>query len=215
MCRQLDSQSQHLPISKVSSSSSQQATTRALALAFATPSVPQSHTSYRGAQGRNWRCALLLRLPGSFVPPRPWHWTIPVHPTVSSAACKSCNPQACNLRRAPSQHLQSLPVKAPPAPSLGCLLLPPSPPAPSRPRPSQITRVSSPVLGLCHANLLPNLSGQSYTKPPRTHHSIRRQLINSFFFPNSSSTESKPPAQLNHHGIGRAATPTCRELPVC
>lgn len=87
-----------LSISKISKVS------RALALASPLQSIPNP---YRGAQGRNWRCALLLRLPGSFVPPRPWHSTIPgAADRVQCRPAKSCNLQSCNLRRAPSQRLQ-------------------------------------------------------------------------------------------------------------
>lgn len=77
------------------------------ALALASPLQIPSPNPYRGAQGRNWRCALLLRLPGSFVPPRPWHSTIPgAADRVQCRPAKSCNLQSCNLRRAPSQRLQ-------------------------------------------------------------------------------------------------------------
>lgn len=127
----------------------------------ATHSIPNP---YRGAQGRNWRCALLLRLPGSFVPPRPWHWTIPVHPTVFSAACKkaaSCRPATCAV------HL--------PTPSISSRQS--SPGQRRRVASSSLSLLHNPALdhlkshqsrplseAFCHANHLPNLSGQSYSQ---------------------------------------------------
>lgn len=95
---------------------------RALALASPLQSITNP---YRGAQGRNWRCALLLRLPGSFVPPRPWHSTIPgaadrvQSPGLQKAA--TCSPATCAVHL--PNAFKSLPVKAPPASVVGLLLL--------------------------------------------------------------------------------------------
>lgn len=101
------------------------------ALALASPLQIPSPNPYRGAQGRNWRCALLLRLPGSFVPPRPWRSTIPgaadrvqCRPAKSCSLQKAatCSPATCAVHL--PNAFKSLPVKAPPASVVGLLLLP-------------------------------------------------------------------------------------------
>lgn len=174
---------------------------------------PIPHTPYRRAQGRNWRCALLLRLPGSFVPPRPWHWTIPVHPTVFSPACKKLQPAGLQPAPCTFPRLQSLPSKLPPASVVGLLLLH----LLHNPALDHLKSHQSPPLSEPFATPIsyPICPGNLTHKTTLTPNAFTRQLLIDSFFPNSSSIESKPPAQLNTKRHRQSTTSTYRELPVC
>lgn len=133
-------------------------------------------------------------------------WTIPVHPTVFSAACKSCQPAGLQPAPCTFPRLQSLPVKA----SLGQRRrVASSSPAQSRPRPSQNhTSCFSPCLDLCHqANHLPNLSGQSYSQNQLAPNTLSASfLLTLFSLTAPQSSRSHPlnwttttPAEHNTH----------------